>query len=306
MSDFSVKVSIVIPAYNNMESFKRALESIFIQKFQDYEVVVTDDSSNNDIKEFLASADFIKQGVATPCCKSRVKYFKNPIQLGSPENWNESIRKANGEYIKILHHDDWFANENALGKFVKLLDKHPESDFGYAKSVDIDIETGKIKTRKAEKYVERLKKNCFELFLTNRIGAPSVTIFRNGKNLFFDKNLKWVVDMDFYLQCLINNSNLAFVNEVLINIGISNTQVTKVCENDQNIEIFEQFYLYDKYKSYLQDKKYQKELNKLIKKFKIQDINILKDILSEDIEIPENISKKLLKGDSWLKKIFRF
>jgi len=295
MSDFSVKVSIAIPAYNNLESFKRALDSILIQKFQDYEVVVTDDSNNDNIKNYLAELN-----------NPKVKYFKNPTALGAPENWNEAIRKSNGEYIKILHHDDWFTHEHSLEKFVKLLDKHPESDFGYAKSVDVDIETGKIKTRNAEKYVERLKKNCFELFLTNRIGAPSVTIFRNGKNLFFDKNLKWVVDMDFYIQCLINNSNLAFANEVLINIGISSTQVTKICENNQNIEIFEQFYLYDKYKNYLQDKKYQKELSKLIKKFKIKDINILKDILSDGIEIPEKISKNLSKRNLWLKKIFRF
>ena len=299
MSDFSVKVSIAIPAYNNLESFKRALDSIFIQKFQDYEVVVTDDSSNDDIKDFLAVLNHPK-----------VKYFKNPTPLGAPENWNEAIRQASGEYIKILHHDDWFSQEDSLEKFVKLMDKHPESDFGYAKSVDIDVETGKIKTRKAEKYFKRLKKNCFELFLTNRIGAPSVTIFRNRKGLFFDKNLKWVVDMDFYLDCLIKNSNLAFANEVLINIGISNTQVTKSCVDNKEVEIFEQFYLYDKYKEYLQDKKYQKELSKLIKKFKIKDINILKDILSDDIEIPETISKKLgnslvMRG-TWLKKIFRF
>ena len=44
-------------------------------------------------------------------------YYKNIKVLGTPENWNESIRKAKGAWIKLMHDDDWFANENSLQKF---------------------------------------------------------------------------------------------------------------------------------------------------------------------------------------------
>lgn len=291
----NLKVSIVIPSYNNFESFNRALDSILVQTFEDYEVVITDDSSNDAIKDFLEKLN-----------NPKIKYYKNPTPLGVPENWNEGLRRAEGEYVKILHHDDWLADEKSLEKFVKLLDENPECDFGYAKSVDIDTETGRIKTRKAEKYVKALQKDPFELFLTNRIGAPSVTIFRNGKNLFFDKNLKWVVDMDFYIQCLRQNSRIAFLNDVLINIGISKTQVTNACQCNKQISIFEQIYLYNKYQSHLQKKKYQACIIALLKRFKINDLDSLKELLPEGMEIPEKIIKYLSKRTLWLKKLFLF
>jgi len=292
--NFDVKVSITIPTYNNFNSFKRALNSVLVQNFQDYEVIITDDSDNDDIRIFVDKLNIPK-----------IKYFKNPIPLGSPGNWNEGIKKATGEYIKILHHDDWLADENSLKKFVKLLDENPQSDFGYSKSVNFETETGNVRSRKAEKYVEQLENDCFELFLTNRIGAPSVVIFRNNNGFLFDEALTWVVDIDFYIMCLLKNKNIAFQNEVLVNIGISKTQVSKTCENNRDIEIFEQFYLYDKYKAYLSDEKHQEELIKLTKNFKIKDLESLKKIVPNNIEIPEKIINHLSKRKLCLKKFFQ-
>lgn len=295
--NFCAKVSIIIPSYNNFESFKRVLNSVLLQNFQDWEVIITDDSDNNDIEIFLDKLDMPK-----------IKYFKNETRLGSPENWNEGIRKAGGEYIKILHHDDWLADANSLEKFVKLLDENPKCDFAYAKSINIDTDTGEMKCRKAQRYVNRLHKDPFELFLSNRIGAPSVVIFRNGKhlnkNLLFDSNLKWVVDIDFYLQCLLQNNNIAFLNEVLINIGISKTQITNTCQNDDGIRLYEQLYLYNKYKSHLQGDKYQKALVAFIDQLNIKDLNCLNTLLPYKMETPEKIVKHLSKRKSWLKSLF--
>ena len=281
-NDFKFKVSVVIPSYNNYESFERTINSVLIQDYDDYEVVVTDDSSNDEIQNLINSLN-----------NPKISYFKNPDRLGVPENWNLGLSKANGEYIKILHHDDWFMDEYSLGKFVKLLDENSDCDFGYSKSVDVDTVSGKIKKRKAEKYVNKLKKECFELFLNNRIGAPSVTIFRNKKHIFFDQNLTWVVDIDFYLQWLNITQNIAFACEDLINIGISPSQVTNACLNHKEVEIYEQFYLYDKYKEFLKDSKYLNSLKKMLKRFDVKDLDSLKAIVPSNIEIPEEMFSKV-------------
>lgn len=279
--DFLVKVSIIIPSYNNSESFKRTITSVINQDYNDYEIIVTDDSNNDDIQNLVDELNHPK-----------IRYFKNLIPLGVPENWNEGLKKASGEYIKIIHHDDWFENKDSLRKFIDLLDKNPDSDFGYSKSVNVDLETCKIKKRKAEKYVKQLSEDCFELFFNNRIGAPSVTIFRNGKNIFFDKNLTWVVDVDFYIQWLLKNKNIAFINEILINIGISHSQVSNSCLNNGTIEISEQLYLYNKYKEFLKDPKYKKPLKRMIKQFKIENLASLKDIIPPNIELPQELFKR--------------
>lgn len=226
------KISIVIPTYNNFESFKRTFDSVLSQFYQDYEILITDDSTQDDIYNFITSVNLIK-----------VKYFRNSPALGVPENWNEGIRRASGEYIKILHHDDWFASRDALGKFVMLLDENPQSDFGYSKSVDVDIYSGKCKHRKAERYVESIKENFSELIYHNRIGAPSVTVFRKNSNIYFDQKLKWLVDVDFYIQAIIRNKNLSFLNEELVKIGIHEDRLTNYCDKMIGLEEKEQAYL---------------------------------------------------------------
>src|SRR5574344_1606580 len=159
------KISVIIPAYNNKESFLRAFNSILKQEYSDYEIIITDDSNNDDIGNFIADIN-----------SPKTRYFKNKTSLGAPGNWNEGIKHSNGEYLKILHHDDWFSGTDGLEKFVNLLDENPNCIFGYSKSVDVNINTGVKKHRHAEKYVKSLSKNFPDLLYRNRIGAPSVTV----------------------------------------------------------------------------------------------------------------------------------
>ncbi len=236
MFNILCKVSVVIPTYNNLESFKRAFNSVLMQFYKDYEIIISDDSSDNFIEKYIKNAPL-----------PRVKYFKNPEALGSPENWNEGIRMAKGQYIKILHHDDWFSTRDALEKFVKVMDENPQCDLGYAKSVNIDIKTGKQRHRKAERYVKLLEENPYELLKSNRIGAPSVTIFKRSLNIEFDNNLKWFVDIDFYLRILLKNSKIAFINEELINIGIQENRVTDFCTENNGLQEYEQNYIKSKF-----------------------------------------------------------
>ncbi len=294
MEDFKIKVSVTIPTYNNLESFKRTLNSVLSQTFCNFEIIITDDSDNDDIKIYAALLN-----------DERIKYFKNPQKLGAPKNWNEGIKKAQGEYIKILHHDDWFADENSLQKFIELMDKNPQCDFGYAKSVNFDIETKKIKTRRAEKYVSIIEKNPFELYMCNRIGSPSVVIFKNKNNLLFDENLKWLVDIDFYIKVLTKNNKIAFLNEVLINVGISQAQITNFCQNNKNVEIYELFYLFNKYKDNLNCEKYYSKLTEALKRFKICCMEKLKEIIPQEFEIPEKIINILSKRKKCLKDLLR-
>lgn len=272
------KVSIVIPTYNSLDSLRRTLDSVLIQNFQDYEIIITDDSKNDKIKDFVEQFNF-----------PRIKYNKNKPSLGSPENWNEGIRRTSGEYIKIIHHDDWLADKDTLEKFVKLMDENPQCDFGYSKSVDVKIKTGKIKKRKAQKYVSEIQKDCFMLFLSNRIGAPSVTIFRNNKNIFFDKNLKWLVDIDFYINALSKNPKIAFIDENLIKIGVSDIQITQACLQDNVIEIAEKLYLYNKYKAHLQEPKYMESILETLKESGIKTLKELKEKVKDETIIPPEV-----------------
>jgi len=115
------KVSILIPAYNQPQYLRDALTSIKYQTFKDFEVIITDDSCDNSMESIVDEYPELD-----------IKYYKNPVRLGSPRNWNEAIGKSSGEYIKFLHHDDWFTNTDGLQLFVQALDDNPQADFAFS------------------------------------------------------------------------------------------------------------------------------------------------------------------------------
>lgn len=281
------KVSICIPTYNNLEAFKRCFNSVLLQNYTDYEVVVTDDSSNEEIKNYLAENSQLKN----------IFYFKNQTALGSPENWNEAIRRSKGEYIKILHHDDWFTHENSLEIFVQLLDKNPTSEIAFVASKNINLETSMIinYNRPSKEKIEEIKNNPVTLLNGNFIGAPSATIFRKNNFSIFDSNTIWFVDIDFYIQILLQNNNLIFSEIDAISIGASPTQITKSVESNKTINIVEHFYLLNKWgiKKMIASPIEQTTYS-LIKKFKIKNTQDIKKLGFKD-PLPTDINKLFKK-----------
>ena len=232
------KVSICIPTYNQTIFLKRNLESILIQNYNDYEVIITDDSTTNEVENLVNSYDF----------NGRLVYIKNIERLGSPNNWNEAMAHAKAEYIKILHHDDWFTTRESLGTFVNAMERNNECMFAFSystthfknifkkiHSVDISI-------------INLLISEPERLIISNYIGGPSSTIFRKSLNIEFDKNLKWLVDVDFYINCIKKSSNLFCIKEPLVaTIAWEDHQITRQFEKNKNKELLEYFYVYSKH-----------------------------------------------------------
>ncbi len=63
---------------------------ILIQTYTDFEIVITDDSPDDSVADLVEKYQSRKD----------IRYYKNEKPLGTPENWNEAIRKANGKWIK--------------------------------------------------------------------------------------------------------------------------------------------------------------------------------------------------------------
>lgn len=231
------KVSICIPTYKKPEFFRRTLESVAKQDFTDYEVIVTDDTPDDSL--VAIAAEFAK--------KLPLTYVKNTPSLGPAGNWNKAIDLGKGEYIKLLHHDDWFPEVDSLGKFVKLLDDAPEADFAFTGSLNFDTPTHVKFTHFAKnKQIARLKHNPNFLFQGNFIGAPSATIQRRRLKTRYDTQLKWLVDIDFYIKVLKTNPIFAYTTEPIIAITNDNPdQVTATSENNRSVELFEYVHVYE-------------------------------------------------------------
>jgi glycosyltransferase involved in cell wall biosynthesis len=229
-------ISICIPAYKRIDYLKRLLCSIEIQKFKDYEVIISDDSNDHSVEELLK--DF--NG------KFEIKYFKNEKALGTPANWNHAISKATGEWIKLMHDDDWFSDEHSLEKFALATNNNNKFIFSaYTNKTEL--------TNNIEKkfFNENLKtiilKNPLRLLAKNSIGPPSVTLFHNSIKDKYDEGLKWRVDIEYYIRNISKGIEFTYINELLINVGVSESQVTNYCLNVPSVEIPEMYILLSKY-----------------------------------------------------------
>ncbi len=230
------KVSICIPAYNAPDSLRRSLDSVKEQESDDYEVIITDDTSDESVKRCVDRYAGILP----------IRYYKNTQRKGSPGNWNESVRHAKGEYIKLLHHDDWFSHKDSLSQFVSMLEGEKKADFGFSASNAFDADLKLKYIHYPDKRIlSKLKRHPEELFPRNIIGAPSATIYRATVRQEFDTKLKWVVDVDFYVRVLLDNANFVYREEPLININASSFgKVTNDCIDSRELQLFEWVYLY--------------------------------------------------------------
>lgn len=227
------KVSICIPAYNNGEGVKRLLDSIKNQTYKDYEVILTDDSTTEDVKKAVDESGVV------------VNYTKNDTRDGSTANWNKAIDKASGDYIKIMHHDDWFTDSESLVKMVRLLDENPEAILAFSGTMQVGTENSYSRHIKTED-AKLISDDWRNLYLGNTIGAPSSVIHRKTLKRY-DSNLKWLVDSEFYLQLLDGNKPFAYTEDPLISIGVGDDQITNSCISDSEVNIREYKYVYNKH-----------------------------------------------------------
>lgn len=263
-------VSICIPCYKQIEFLKRNLDAVVTQTFTDFEVIITDDTPDDTVEKLVST---YKERLG-----DKLKYFRNKTPLGSPENWNESVRKASGKYIKIMHHDDWFSSSESLGAFVKLMQENPSASFGFCATDILEVKSGSKKQHAStSQQLIELKTEPEVLFFGNFIGPPSSVIYQKDLNIAFDNKTKYVVDIDFYIRALQKNKNFAYTSAALIiNTAEQETQVTAQSLNAVT-QLGEYAYLFNKLNhSVIPSKKYLSFFKSLFLKYNVRDMSFFK------------------------------
>jgi len=230
-------ISICIPAYKHVQYLQRLLDSIVQQTFKDFEVVITDDSDDLSVQELTKkySGKFI------------LRYFKNAVPLGMPANWNKAIATAKGEWIKLMHDDDWFADPESLQIFTDhTSSKNKFIASAYMNCYEDDPEKNHV-VAISTVWKKRLFKDPNILFAQNVIGPPSVTLVHNSIKHEYDEQLRWRVDIEYYIRVLNEGHNIMYINQPLIKIGLSSLQVTNSCFNNPAVELPEGLLLLQKH-----------------------------------------------------------
>jgi len=227
-------ISICIPAYKRLSYLQRLLDSICVQNCSNFEVIITDDSPDHEIESHIKETAY----------SFPVRYFRNAEPKGTPLNWMEGIRYARGEWIKIIHDDDWFSGETSLQVFQESTTKEVDCIFsGYMAHYEF---TGKeIDKTISHNRFKRLNNHPYYLFASNELGPPSVVMFRKSMRELYDPGLKWLVDIEAYVRML-SRYRCMYIARPLITMSYNDTQVTNECFRNPEIELKEALIYYKK------------------------------------------------------------
>jgi glycosyltransferase involved in cell wall biosynthesis len=186
------KVSVIIPCYNYADYLKICLQSVLAQTFQDFEIIVVDDSSTDHTPE-----------VVKEFRDSRLRYVRHEKNLGPATAQNTGIKLACGEYIAAIGADDLMKPNNLAIK-VAILERYPEVGLVHSNAEIID-EIGRVigtackETGLRDVQQERL----FEKLLYGNFIVASSILVRKAcyqKVGLYDPKLRYGEDWDMWLR----------------------------------------------------------------------------------------------------------
>jgi len=126
-------VSIGLPVFNGEKYLNEAIDSILSQTYTDFELIISDNASTDKTQQICRK--YVEED-------NRIRYYRNKINLGGPENYNLSFKLSSGNYFKWAAYDDVLSPEY-LKKCVNVLDTNPSVVLCHSRVSRID-ENGKL------------------------------------------------------------------------------------------------------------------------------------------------------------------
>lgn len=224
-------VSIVIPTYNQPEYILKAVESALIQDYEHLEVVVSDDSLNNETETKLQ--EYINT--------RKIKYIRNSPRLGRVENYRKCLYEyAQGDWVLNLDGDDYLIDTEFISKSMEAIHK--------VKNIAFIIAGGTISCEDGTEIRKRIPGTKFP----SRI-IKGTTYFRNFalRRGFFHLtilyNAKKARNIDFYRMNLLSTDLESFLRlslhgkVVLLdrNVGVWNLHSDNTSSNASLNEVIE-------------------------------------------------------------------
>ncbi len=121
--------SVIIPTYNCANYLAQTLESVLSQDSgaEHMQIEVIDDCSTKDDPE----------AVVREVGKGRVSFYRQPQNVGAIRNFNTCIQRSVGQFVHILHGDDFVAPD-FYSSYAELLQSHPDATLIISPSISID------------------------------------------------------------------------------------------------------------------------------------------------------------------------
>jgi glycosyltransferase involved in cell wall biosynthesis len=242
-------VSVCLPTYNGESFIADAIDSVLKQTYRHFELIVIDDGSTDRTVDIITQMAKLDQ---------RLKFYKNPKNLGLFENYNECIRRAAGTYIKLFAQDDIF-KPTMIQQMVEVLESDKDIAMVTCAKEWLDGEGNIVPpTTPNEKKITRRFEQDMRLEgrfvmreslrdLVNWLGEPCTIMFRKkDAGTGFDTRFKQIGDLDFAYR-LLRNGDYYFFTEALCQFR-KHTGSTTLKNNKDLIALLDWLVLGNKYR----------------------------------------------------------
>lgn len=168
------RLSVGLPVYNGENYLAESIDALLGQSYEDFELVISDNASTD--------------GTAGICQRyarqdSRVRYIRQPSNIGCAPNHNFLVNQARGELFKMASHDDLYARD-LLQRCIDALDEYPQVVLAHSWSAVID-EDSKIKelvaypvATDAPRASDRLRSMLFDGWGDDEGGVTRMSVLR--------------------------------------------------------------------------------------------------------------------------------
>ena len=226
-----MKFSIITVVKNEISKIGLTIKSLKNQSFKDYEHIIFDGKSTDGTSEFLKSIS-----------NKKILYFRENDK-GVYDALNKSFKKANGEYIIILHSGDFFYSKHSLNILSEFIDKNKNYDFYFSNILFYS----RINKNISRVWKIPSKNNDKLNFL--KIAHTSLCVTKHiSKKIFYDKKFKISADMDYLFNLCQKFKGKYFDNFFIYmeDQGLSNSKKYFLIKLKEDIKI-----LYKRFKFFI-------------------------------------------------------
>jgi glycosyltransferase involved in cell wall biosynthesis len=225
--------SICIPTYNSVDLLDRLIQSLINQTFKNIEIIISDDSTNEEVCDYCKSLN-----------DNRITYFKHKSVDNPTENWNYLLKKAEGNYKILVHHDDYFSDNFSLEKIYNEFENNGEFMVGFLSFI---VENNFKKFYYGKFSLNQIFKHPEDLLFVNYFSSPSCLVLNQKVDLLYNEELKWLVDVDLYSRLFKKYLKIKLISNASMVIGKGNQRVTNTITRK---DILREFYLLTQKKIY--------------------------------------------------------
>ena len=202
-----VKLSILMPTYNDASSICETLNSIIKQTYSNWELIIIDDGSTDNTKEVIE--EFVTKNKVSK--KVKYIYQENQDQLKALINGMQYIK---GKYVYILHSDDLFYDKDTVSNAINYLEENSQVDAIIGDLTIIDENSNITGVQKTLDYINKDSTIATQLLWLGRNLYIDLSFCKTEvfKKEVYNNYLLW--NRSFWLNITENKANMLNVKKL--------------------------------------------------------------------------------------------